>query len=447
MKKLLKKAGVFVLAGIMLTTTGCKLTPQKENEPVKEEAGDTAKTEDNKDNKEKTKLHFLIVAGESEMKGWQGIVDAFNASSDEAEIELEQLPGGWTEYVQKITALIAAGSPPDIGRIGAAFVPQFVSKGQLADLKPQIDAELNMDDYYESAFKECEKDGHIYGVPVGIYTMVMYYNKQMFDDAGIPYPSPDWNNPWTFEQYEDAATKLTSGEGANKKYGILAQNHPERSAATVFSMGGNFFDASHENPTFASQPVIDTYQMVQDMINLYKISPTPAQTKTMPVDQMFLSGKLAMFADGSWMLPAFADKPDFKFGIAPVPKGTSSTTVSFIDQYVVFENSPNKELAWKAVKSFIQADAEKIMVENNLGGIPVYRPTVEAEKENLFTMLSAEDKEVLFQSVEHSQSLPFTPNWSEQMDAAMKTIDLVTLGKMTVEEGMEKVDESIKALK
>ncbi len=447
MKKLWKKVLLFTVIGAMLATTGCKLTPQKENEPAKQEAKDPVQAEGNGESKEKTKLNFLIVAGESEMKGWQGIVDSFNNSSEEAEIVLEQLPGGWTEYVQKITALIAAGSPPDIGRVGAAFVPQFVSKGQLADLKPYVDAELNMEEYYESAFKECEKDGQIFGVPVGIYTMVMYYNKQMFDEAGLEYPSSDWNNPWTFEQYKEAAMKLTSGEGANKKYGILAQNHPERSAASVFSMGGDFFDESRENPTFASQPVIDTYQMVQDMINVDKSSPTPAQTKTMPVDQMFLSGKLAMFADGSWMLPAFADKQDFEFGIAPVPKGTSSTTVSFIDQYVVFEDSPNKELAWKAVKSFIQADAEKIMVDNNLGGIPVYKPTVEAEKENLFKMLSPEDKEVLFQSVEHSRSLPFTPNWSEQMDAAMKTIDLVTLGKMTADEGMKKVDESIKAIK
>ena len=397
------------------------------------------------DSGEKTELKFLITAGNDEMPGWQGIVDSFNEKSEDSQITLEQLPGSWTEYIQKLTALIAADTAPDIGRVAPTYLPQFVEKDQVLDLDDYVST-LDMENYYESAFEQVKIQGKTYGIPVGVYTLVLYYNKVLFDEAGVEYPSSDWENPWTLEEFQDAAAKLTKGDGADKQYGFYAQTSPERSGGFVLSAGGDIYDSDRSTPSFNTEPVIKTYQMVQDMIN-QGISPTPTMVETMPIDQMFTSNKLAMFIEGQWMMPSITKDESFEFGVAPVPQDETATTLNFIDQYVIFKASKHHDETWEAVKSFIEGDAEKIMVENNLGGIPVYKPTVEEMFDQLFNPLTDDEKNVIINSIDHSQALTVSNTWAEDLDTATKTLDLIALDQMTVEDGMAQIDKDIAALR
>lgn len=395
--------------------------------------------------KEKTELKFLIVAGNDEMPGWQGIVDSFNEKSEDSQITLEQLPGSWTEYIQKLTALIAADTAPDIGRIAPTYLPQFVEKDQVIELDDYIST-LNMENYYESAFEQVKINGKAYGIPLGVSTLVLFYNKALFDEAGIDYPPTDWENPWTLEEFKEVAKQLTKGDGADKQYGFYAQSSPERSTGFIMSAGGDIYNAERVNSTFDTEPVIKSYQMIQDMIQ-EGISPTPTMVETMPIDQMFTSNKLAMFIEGQWTMPSITKDENFQFGVAPVPKDETATTLNFIDQYVIFKGSKHHDEAWEAVKSFIEADAEKIMVENNLGGIPVYKPTVEEMFDQLFNPLNDAEKNVMINSIDHSKALPVSTTWAEDLDAATKTLDLVVLNQMSVADGMAQIDKDIAALR
>jgi multiple sugar transport system substrate-binding protein len=393
-----------------------------------------------------TELSFLIVAGNDEMPAWNGITDSFNNSHGDIHVTLEQLPGSWSEYFQKITALIAAGTPPDIGRMGVAYMPMFISRNQLMDLTDKINGELNMADYYASAFDSVKYNGRIYGIPIGIYTLITYYNKDMFDAAGIPYPSTDWKNSWTVQEFRDIAGKLTSGEGPNKKFGYYANLHPERSTPFFFGNGGNVLSADHKSSTMNQKPMVDAYRLLQDLL-IDGSSPSPAQLRTMPVDQMFISGRLGMLIEGQWMMPSWANAKNLRLGVAPTPRGSqSAATVNYIDQYVVFNGTKHANEAWLVVKSFIQQAAEEIMSNYGIGGIPVYKPVAEARKSQMFNPLTLEEKNVMFNSIDYSKSLPFTPNWNELMDAVTKTTDLIGLNEITAEAGMNKIDSDITPL-
>lgn len=390
-----------------------------------------------------TELSFSIVAGNDEMPGWKGIVEAFNNSHEDVKIKLEQLPGSWAEYNQKMTTLIAAGSPPDIGRMGVAYMPQYASKGQFKDLTELVERDLNMNDYYASAFEQVKIDDKIYGLPIGVYTLVMYYNKDMFEKNGVEMPSLDWENAWTTEQWLDAVAKLSTGEGRDKTFGFNVSLHPERTACFAYSAGVDFLSEDHATCTMDSEGMKSVYRMMQDLVHKDAFAPTPAQVKTMPTDQMFMSGRLAMIAEGQWMMPALTKKDDYNFGVAPIPGGK---TVNFIDQYVIFEGSKNHDLAWEAIKSFIGEEAENVMVDCNLGGIPINKNVAEARKADLFNPLTEEEKDVILASIDYSQAMPFTPDWAELMDKAMKTIDLVGLNQMEAEAAMDKVTEDLNAL-
>ena len=101
--------------------------------------------------------------------------------------------------------------------------------GQLTELSDFVARDLNMDDYDPYIFEQGMTLGGLYGLPSGVYTLFVLYNKDLFDKAGIPYPSSDWNNTWSREEFHDIARKLTQGTGATKQFGFFANLSLERS--------------------------------------------------------------------------------------------------------------------------------------------------------------------------------------------------------------------------
>jgi ABC-type sugar transport system, periplasmic component len=388
---------------------------------------------------EKVSLRMSIVAGADEMPAWQGIVDGFNQSHPSIEVKLERLPGSWNEYIQKMTAQIAAGNPPDIGRMGVAYMPMFSSKGQLEDLAPYT-ADMNMGDYYDSAMNQYLQDGKMFGMPIGVYTMAMYYNKDMFEKAGIPLPPADWNKAWTFEDLRDAAQKLTSGSGAGKQYGIYANLNPERAIPYLWSSGGGLISDDKTQSVIQTAESKNALSFLQGLIK-EGYSPTPAETQTTPPDQLFLSGKLGMLVEGQWMMPSFSKINNFKWGVAPIAVGDTgkAVTANFVDAYVVFKGSKHVKEAAEVLKYFVSEEAENIMVDHNIGGIPVLKSVAEARKADMFNPLLPEEKEVWLQSVEVSRSLPFTSNWQELMNTAMKKLDLVGLNELEADKAADQL--------
>jgi multiple sugar transport system substrate-binding protein len=398
------------------------------------------KAEVGKGSKKVTELKFMIVAGSDEMPAWNGIVDSFNSHNSDVKVTLEQVPGSWDEYNQKMSALIAAGTPPDIGRLGIALMPQYETKNQLVDLTAYM-SELNLNDYYAGAFDSGKSEGKIYGLPIGIYTLVLYYNKALFDAAGVKYPPTDWNKPWSLDEFRKVAKQLTKGSGVNKQYGFYCNLDLERITPFLYGNGGNYFNDTKTEALLNSDAAKSAYKLMQDMIFSDKSSPTPAQAKTMPVDQLFTSNKLAMTIDGQWMMPAYTKDSSFKLGVAAVPAGmVKCETVNFVDQYVIFQGSKNVKEAWRVIKSFIQTDGENVMVDKNVGGIPVLKAVAEGKKSVMFNPLSAEEKDVMFNSIEHSQALPFTSNWAELKDNANKSLDLVGLNQMKAGLALDKIN-------
>ncbi|MBO0993129.1 ABC transporter substrate-binding protein [Bacillus sp. SD088] len=401
-------------------------------------SSDTSNLEGKKGKDGVVQLRMSIVAGTEEIPGWQGIVDAFNKSHSDIQIKLERLPGSWDEYNQKMTAQIAAGDPPDIGRIGVAGMPMYSSKGQLEDLTPFID-KLNRDDYFDSVFAPY-KDGKIYGAPIGIYTMGMFYNKNLFDEAGIAHPPSDWENAWTWEEFRTAAEKLKKGSGANKQFGAYVGFNPERSIQYLWSNGGGLINDDLTKSIINSQESKEALTFLQGLVQ-DGISPTPAETETMPTDQLFKTGRLGMIAEGQWMMPSFAEIDSFEWGVAPIPTAVkgNAVTPNFIDSYVIYKGSKHVEEAWEAIQFFLSEEAQNILVDHGLGGIPTLRSVAADREEDMFNPLSKEEKEVWFQSVEYSRPIPFTTNWNEIMNETMKKMDLVGLDELKADQAAEEL--------
>jgi multiple sugar transport system substrate-binding protein len=398
---------------------------------------------------ETVQISFTVMCGEQEFNTWIKCVDLFMEKNPNIKVTMENVPGDWEEYGQKLMTLIAAGTPPDTGRLASLQMPQYSSMGQIDELSALVQRDLNMAEYDANVFEQAKVNGGLYGLPVGIYTLVVCYNKTLFDEAGIPYPSTDWNNTWTLEEFKEIAKKLTKGEGPNKQYGFYANLSPERSNSFYYSEGGDVFSDDGTVCTMDQPPMVETYTWLVNMIKEGYAPNMLQTTRAPPNDQLFMTNKLGMYLEGEWQIPVYTEAMEegLRWGVAPIPRGKSgSTTVLFLDDYVVFSSSKYKEEAWKLISFLIGPEAEEIIALDQAFGMLMHLPTQERLRDRMFTALTNDEKNVLFNSPQHAKGMYFTNNWPEMLDACMKVIDRMTMGQQSVNAGLTELTATLNDL-
>ena len=150
--------------------------------------------------------------------------------------------------------------------------------------------------------------------------MVVYYNKRLFDRFNVAYP----DESWTWDTFIDAGKRLTvdeDGDGAKEFFG--AANFPRQ--VFVRSFGGEEFGPDGE--FLLDRPEsIEGLRLYIDLINKHGVFPSPSETRTQAPQQMFETGRLAMFCLGIWSVPSFRRIDRFEWDIAIMPSGPRQVT-------------------------------------------------------------------------------------------------------------------------
>ena len=164
-------------------------------------------------------------------------------------------------------SVLAAGNElPDVGWVSEAMVSQFTKNGILSDISEfKDDKEFNIDDFIPSTLELWKQDGKLLGLPFSTPPMILYYNKTMFEEAGLETPTElAMKGEWTWEQFEDAAKKLSSGEGNNRTYGARLfrewTNFATLPSHTI-SYGGSFFSDDMKDFTWNSPEGVNTFEL------------------------------------------------------------------------------------------------------------------------------------------------------------------------------------------
>lgn len=236
------------------------------------------------------------------MYGHPGLIEKmvplFNQTHDNVEVAFERSEG--QGYWEKLTAAIAGGTAWDVfrGDLGHALV--WGPKGAILDVKEYINADKKypVDGYIPGIIEDYTYQGKILGVPTWCLTMWMFYNKKMFDEAGIKYPDP--NTTWT--DYLDMAKKLTKTSGDKvTQFGANGWNSWDFPLfQTIWSNGGHFYYDDSMTKMQADDPkTIDTLQMLADMYLVDKTVPNPSAPASSPVG--ILSDNVATEGNGDYL--------------------------------------------------------------------------------------------------------------------------------------------------
>lgn len=319
----------------------------------------------------KTELKLYTWEGSDGLKIQQEMGKLFEEQYDDIELDVQTPPGSSSDYLQKVLTQVAAGSPPDVFQIGDGDVSTFADQGRLTNLTPFIEGEngLNKDEFFAGPLAYGNYQDEYYAFPKDYSPLVMYYNKDHFDEAGLDYP----DDTWTWDDFLNAANKLkkTSGNRVTR-YGATFGNLAESRFMIPFIWSNNG-DVMNEDATKASgyldsENTIEAMERIVDLVKKYKVTPAKSSMEALGGgDQMFLSGRTSMYFHGIWpMRPRFDMKKDLNYGTAVLPMMERPASVLFWAGYAMFDSVENKEAAWEALKFFVSADAQEIMGETRM---------------------------------------------------------------------------------
>lgn len=386
--------------------------------------------------KEPVEITWALQGAANELEGWQAMIDVANEKLKEKKITIKIQKintSSWDEYYQKMTAQMAAGNIPDMGRIAEELMPQVISKDQVVDLTPYL-SELDLSSYFEGPLYQnaANKDGKTYGLPSGVYQMLLYYNKDLFDAKGIPYPSTDWNHPTSLEEVREIAKKLTEGTGTKKTFG--------------FAAGLGLFDLNQYASKYLynkdgthdfSDSVRQTMSIIDAMLKQDKSMPNPSDQKVMGSMDMFRAGRIGMTVDGTWWHQSIRETKNFRVGIAAIPSlgGQKGRSNSFIDQFVIWKGTKHEKEAWEALKALFSEEAIDALAKTGTGGVPVNKNTLDKlQNEMIGSIFTEEDRATFIKALDFTAAMPFNLQQKEIAQKQGAINDSWTNGKKSVDE-------------
>ena len=306
-------------------------------------------------------ITYSIWGDPSEIKNQQAIVDAFHAVEPKITVKVDV--SDWDTYWDKLKTGIAGGNAPDVFAMDGPLFPDYQARDVLLDLKPYIDKEgYDLTQLADQAVADFTTPDGQYGLPRDLNVIALFYNKKLFDAAGVPYPDETWD--WA--KLVEVGKKLTVKDAAGKvsQWGFYTESSDMENywSSLVWQNGGDIISADHKTNLVGSDQATGGIQFLQDLMWKDRIMPDPA---TWPTDSgdAFEQGKAAMEANGSWLV-ATDINAGLDFGIAPLPKGASGQATSINPTgAVVFKGSKNPDAAWAFVKYLASPAAQTKIME------------------------------------------------------------------------------------
>lgn len=341
------------------------------------------------------------------------IAQAYMKSHPNVEVDIESVPDN---YGTKILTQIAGGNAPDIFQIGDGDVSTFQSKGAILNLSPFIKGKNGLDtnNYYPQLLNIGRINGNYYTLPKDYSTIAVYYNKDLFDKAGISYPS----NDWTWKDFENIAKKLTIKSGSKyKQWGASFMGDVRWNLPLIYSYGGDVIspDGKTVQGYMNSKGTVQALTLLNQMINIDKISPSTQDQAALQGADLFQTGKVAMAIGGIWPLQNYIDSK-MNFGIAYMPKGPNGQFSAIgYSGYGIYSKTKNKKAAWDYLK-YMETTGQSTFAQYAMSA---YKPAAKASGQT-----TDKYKSVFVKSVSMCKQIPevLNPNFSKTAEAQFLTV-------------------------
>ena len=299
--------------------------------------------------------------GTEDDKRVEDIYREFERQNPDVRIQEESVP---QDYVAKMALAYVAKAQPDIMMLDLSSSALFINCGVVSDVSPlmQADKSFRQEDFFPNVFAAATRGDKVYAIPLDFTPMVMYYNKRMFDQAGVPYPKDDWD----FAEFQALARKLTIKD---KQYGFAFKNWPAGWVMWLWNAGGDHLKQDPPTATgyLDSRDCVKAVTFIKDLV-AEGSAPSISQAAAAGVD-LFANGQAAMTISGHWDLMTYKNAPKDAngkpkitwgdIGVVPLPHEVpQSQTVMYESGYAITSQCKHKHLAWKFIRYMTSHDVQ-----------------------------------------------------------------------------------------
>lgn len=369
-------------------------------------------------NNEKIVLRFATWDTGDALKIQESIAGKFEEKHPFIKVEVEAYGD---EFDQKLTASFGAKNPPDVMYMWN--LPAYFHYLEPLDNFINRDSFIDMNDYYQGLLNQSTMYRKLYGMPAGFTTKVIYYNKDSFDAANLPYPKEGW----TWDEFKSLAKKLT--DPANGQYGFGVSQEPDTYdlQGIVWSNGSSFIsDDGRKIAGYMNSPeTIESIKMLADMVQDKRALLVGGKNQKSG-EENFKTGKIAMWESGMWPLEEFK-KANINFGTVEMPAFNEKPVKGVISSSAVSiaKDSKNKDLAWEFVKFYNSPEVIKMRTAD----LPV--------RISLVKEMNTEQDPLIgpfYKMLEGSNGTPaylLTENWDQVNQNLSAAINAILLGQDT----------------
>ena len=351
---------ISALVVLMLVVSACAPVPaQPAAQPTEVPAAGAAEPA-----AEQVTLTWAFWGSPEEAVSHKQVADAFMKVHPEIKIETWNEP--WDNYFTKIQALWASGDSkavPDIAFLWPA--PKYAAEGVLENLDPYIEKTgYNLDDYWPGLLESAKYDGSVYGLPRDIEANILYFNKDLFDKAGVEYPNTDW----TWDDLVAAAEKLTVKDAGGKttQYALAMENNGKYDKWVNQNGGGILDDMRNPSKCALADPKsVEAVAFFADMLAKGYAMRDADINQAGGDAGAFQSGQAAMIIQNTSRVSAF-NTANMKYDVAvvPIPEGGKRYNPAGGAAWVMSAKSDNKDAAWTFLSWLQSADGgEKLYLE------------------------------------------------------------------------------------
>ncbi len=340
-------------------------------------------------------------------------LDSFANLYPEVSYNYQPIPGNYTE---KLQLMLGTGKSPDLFWLKGDTSPAYMSFDVLYPLDSllQVTPEFDVDDFFP-VFKDAFKyNGKYYGFGKDFNAYVLFYNEEMFKEAGLKEPPKNWKE---LREYAKTLTKDTNGDGKIDQFGFIVE--PSMDMVMPFAFQNKAEILSDSNEIKIGEP--EFIEAVEFFTSLYK-----DQIATIPSDvgagwngDVFGRKQVAMAISGSWMIPYLKESyPDLNYNVAELPVGKTKGTVAFTNAYVMPKDTKHLKDAWKMFSYLAGKEGMRLWTSSGIA-IPTRKSVAEA---NGFYQDSIYN--VFLKSVEYAKlyQIPMQERWYDESQATMQAI-------------------------
>ncbi len=406
-------------AGIAALLAGCATTPQDSGPQT------------------------IVFAGYASAAGaFEARADAFHEAHDDITVEVQGIPANsWGELLQAISVNIAGGESPDVADIASEGQRAFIDSGLIAPIDDYLardadELQETLDDIDPRLLESLQVDGTTYGLPTVWNSMVIYYNKNVLEAAGLEAPTEDW----TIDDFIEMSQQVVASSGGESYGYAFSPGYFTTLMPWMLQTGGSVLSDDWSESRLAEPETIEAVQLLHDFVHEYGISPQldAGVTDT----DLFTQNKLAFMGAGMWQVNALRNAgftPE-DYDVVKFPAGSQSRTLIGVGAAPIFAAGAHQEAAWEFAKFLSSKEFQETFVVQDGWSIPATRGAFELMLEQDFF---PDNGAIFYDLLDEAVLVPAPAQYGDIESALVREFTAAMSDGKTVEQAMTDADAAV----